>query len=307
MKRTSVKSGLIDQRNRATQSRRERQILVHQKESKDELIEWLIKSKIDESDITSINLTDYLRCTQHFEIHPEERLRQLAIHIETEACSLPGEAGWQSLKRIYDQATKLNENDETVWLSMGISACEIADNLTNEKSKRTIFKAGEHAILNAMALRSNSSYSHYILGYLFYFQGEKQAALNEFEKSLICENEKQIHSWAQLYKAHCLHDIGNWEKALNSYNLVDLSAFDGHKSWRVDVLREQKAQCIYMIGRKEEAEGILIKILDRYEKEPKIAFWAMSPSLWELAKSCSDEIYERAKYIEQTACEVILS
>ncbi len=84
MKRTSVKTGLFDQRNRATQKRRRKQVHIHQKEPKDELIEWLNKAEITESDVSRINLTDYLRCTQHFDILPEERLRQLAIHIEYE-------------------------------------------------------------------------------------------------------------------------------------------------------------------------------------------------------------------------------
>ncbi len=130
--------------------------------------------------------------------------------------------------------------------------------------------------------------------------------LGQSEKSLSCENDKQVHSRAQLYKAHCLHDMQKWGKALDSYNLVDLSAFDGLQSWRADVLREQKAHCTYMTGRKEEAQEILEKILDRYETEPNAAFWAMSSSLWDLAKSLSVEIHERAKYIDKKACEMII-
>jgi tetratricopeptide (TPR) repeat protein len=306
MKRTAVKKGLSDQRNRATQSRRQKEVHIFRDASKAKFIEWLNESKIGDSNIHQINLTNFLRNTQHFDILSEERLRQLAIFIEPDACSLSGESGWHSLKRIYDYALEFNNKNEKVFLSMGIAAIEIANNLENEKNRKSIFDSGEHAILNAMSIHPNWSHAHYILGYLYYFQGKKQNALDEFEKSLSFENEDKVHSWAQLYKAHCLHDMQRWEQALEAYNSVDLSAFDGLVAWRIDVLREQQAYCTYSIGKKTEAYEMLDKILDRYEAEPKLALDAMSASLWVLAKDLSPEMIERARGIEKMAWEGLL-
>jgi len=304
MKRTSVKRGKFDQRNRATQRRRQRQALVCRKEPDAEFVLWLKESGIAESAIHRINITDFLRCTQHFDLVPEERLRQLAIHIENKACSLPGESGWYSLKRIYDHALKLNKNDERIWFSMGIAACETAECQKKPESRKNIYKAGEHAVLNAIDICPDRANAHYILGYLYYFLDRKQAALYEFEKALSCENRDKIHSWSQLYKAHCLHDMHKWDDALKAYNQVDLSEFSGFNAWRIDVLHEQKAYCSYMTGRKEDARQMLINILDRYEAEPALAVDAMSSSLWELVELVSDKFLHRLKKIQEVAFKI---
>ncbi len=302
MKRNSVKSGLFDQRNRATQRRRQKQVLIDQNDPKANLIAWLEESKISATNLLSINLTEFLRSTEGFDIPSEERLRQLAIHLEFQAQSLPGESGWHALKRIYDFAIKLDENNEVLWHSMAIAAHEMADdNQKSEQSKSKIFRAGKHAILTAMSIRPDWGDAHYMLGHLYYFQDKKEAALKEYEKALECENEDKVHSWAQLYKAHCFHDMQEWDKAIESYTKVDLSAFSGAKAWRTDILREQIAECTHKIGKKEEAQNMLLKIIERYEAEPKLAYCAMSFSLWNLARSLSTEMHDRVKRIEEMA------
>lgn len=301
MKRNAVKTGLLDQRNRATQSRRDKKINIASQESKNELITWLKKSKISESELNNIIYTEYLRDTQHIDIVAEERLRHLAIYLEDEALSLQGTLGWYSLKRLYDYALELNHENENVWLSMGIFACEMADNQQNEKSKKTIFSAAEHAILNAMNVRENWSKAFYTLGYVYYLQDKKKEALYAFEQALGFENEDMVHSWAQLYKAHCFQDMQKWSNALEAYELVDLSAFKGLRSWRVDVLHEQIAFCKYKLGQHKEALQMLINILARYEAEPKVAMYAMSSSLWDLAKAISPEFLNHVKSIDAKA------
>ncbi len=47
-------------------------------------------------------------------------------------------------------------------------------------------------------------------------------------------------------------------------------------------------------------------ILDRYENEPGIAFWAMSTSLWKLVRALPPEILERAKRIDKAACDHVI-
>lgn len=166
-----------------------------------------------------------------------------------------------------------------------------------------MYSTAENAILNSIDTNPRLSKAYYALGYLYYFQGKKQEAIIELDKALSYENDKNIHSWAQLYKAHCLHDMKKWQKALLAYKKVDLSAFTGPFSWRVDVLKEQIAECTYYSGNKKLATIMLTEILNRYEVEPKITIDAMSFSLWNLAKNISEALNRRAEIIYDSAWE----
>ena len=304
MNNYSVKTGLLDQRNRATQSRRRRRSPI-QDEPAGLLGTWLKSYSLEDTDLERIDLANFLVQTQHIDIEPEERLRQLAISIELRALSLPGQSGWYALKRIYEYALRLNGRDEHLWLSMGISAHVMAENQENERSKGKLYKEKEFAILNALDISPNWSRAHYSLGYLYYFQNRKDDARMEFEQALNCENDHKIHSWAQLYIAHCLHDAKQWKEALDAYLLVDFSAFTGATAWRVDVIREQIAECTLNLGKKHKAEKMLLDILDRYDAEPVIAHYAMSSSLWRVAESLSPKYVEKAKSIDRRAFNLI--
>ena len=304
MNKHPVKTGLLDQRDRATQSRRKRKS-PEQDEPTSKLDDWLRNNSFGTSEIGKISLAEYLIETQHIDIEPAERLRQLAISLESNAMSLSGQAGWYALKRIYEYALKYDGKDEHVWLTMGISAQEMAENQESESLKTKIYKEKESAVLNALDISPNWSRAHFSLGYLYYFQNRKEEALNEFELTLNCEDDNKIHSWAQLYKAHCFHDEKKWTEALDAYLEVDLSAFAGASSWRVEVLREQIAECTFNTGKKQEAEKLLLDILDRYDAEPAVSIYAMSSSLWNVAESLSPKYVERAKSIENKAWESV--
>ena len=306
MNTNSVKTGLLDQRNRATQRRRKRRSPI-QDEPTAVLDTWLKNYSLEDSDLGRIDLVDFLVETQHIDIDPEERLHQLAISLELRASSLPGQSGWYALKRIYEYALRLNDRDEHIWLSMGISAQLVAENQENEASKLKLYKEKEFATLNALDISPNWAQAYYSLGYLYYFQSRKDEARKEFEQALSCENDHKIHSWAQLYIAHCLHDDKQWKKALDAYLLVDLSAFTGETAWRVDVYREQITECTLNMGNKRRAEKMLLEILDRYDAEPVIANYAMSFSLWRVAESLSPEYVERVEKIDQRAFNLICS
>jgi len=301
MNRNSIKSGLVDQRDRATKRRKTKKPKIQINEPEAKLTSWLNNQGFTESVIKSLSLKNYLNETQNFDVLPEERLRQLAIHLETKILIVPSESNWQSLKRIYDYALNLNNKDSVLWLSFGIAAHDTAENIENNDLKEKLYSTAESAILNSIDLNSKSSRAYYILGYLYYFQGKKQESLNELEKALLCENDDNVHSWAQLYKAHCLHDMKKWQKALLAYKAVNLSAFTGPVSWRVDVLKEQIAECTYFSGNKDLAETMLTEIINRYETEPKVAIDAMSYSLWNLAKNISENLNQRAQVIYDSA------
>lgn len=301
MKRNAVKSGLFDQRDRATQRRRSRREQAASAREDDFAI-WLEAWGFRDQDIGSIDLTEYFRDSSCFDTTASEKLRRLAVHLEPVAFAM-GLAGWAALRRIYDHALRLEPENPELLVSMAISACDLADGLSDSPEKERIFAAGEAAARQAVELAPESADSHQALGYLLYFRGRKQAALDALERALECAADGPAWGWAQLYRAHCLHDMERWEEALAAYDDVDLSSFGGPGAWRVDVLAEQMALCLHQVGRIEEAHERLLAILDRYQREPHVAFRAMSASLWQLAAAVSPEILERAEAIDRAALD----
>jgi hypothetical protein len=61
-----------------------------------------------------------------------------------------------------------------------------------------------------------------------------------------------------------------------------------------------------MLGRTDEAEQELVRILDRYEKEPHVAFHAMSAALWRLAKATSPQLLEHAEAVWKSALDSVV-
>src|SRR5690349_18595899 len=76
--------------------------------------------------------------------------------------------------------------------------------------------------------------------------------------------------WAQLYRAHCLHDLGRWSEAVQAYSKVDPSFFVGSIAWRYGLLREQRAWCHLQAGHKAQALAEFLGIVHRYELQPRL-------------------------------------
>ncbi len=273
MKRNAVKSGLFDQRSRATTRRRARREQDPVDPEDGGLAAWLVAH--GPRGVRSIDLDKYLRDTAGFEEPATERLRRLAIYLEPEAHDLPGAAGWDALRRIYAQALRLDPENPDVYVSMSISAHELADCLPDSPQSGRIFDAGIAAAREAVELAPDYASAHDALGYLLYSRGQTEAALEAFECGLECEPERPVLDWLRLYRAHCLQDMARWADALAAYNDVGLASFSGRTAWRVGVLAEQKALCLHGVGRIGESREMLLAILDRYEREPHVAFWAM--------------------------------
>ncbi len=299
MKRNAVKSGLFDQRGRATTRRRSRRRQGPVDRGDGGLTEWLVAR--GPRSVRRVDLEKFLRDTAGFEPPAAERLRQLAIYLELEAQALPGAAGWDALRRIYDRALRLEPENAEVYVSMSISAREQAECLADSPEQRRILDAGVAAARQAIELAPDSASAHDALGHLLYSRGETQAALEAFECALACDADGPRSDWVRLYRAHCLHDMERWADALAAYDAVGRASFTGPCAWRVDVLAEQKALCLHRLGRVAEARERLLAILDRYQREPHLGFWAMSVSLWRLAEESSPEILERAKAIHESA------
>ena len=299
MKSRAVRSGLIDQRDRATKRRLSRQGGRAQTESSQamalESFElWLESWLTMITDIRRIDLELFLSASEPFDIESSERLRQLAIHVELEACSLPGLSGWESLRRIYELAMELAPANADILASMSISARWLGEGHSKEEQLLAISEAcGREAVQQA----PDDGYGYYVLGRALYSQRRTEDALGVLSQALEFEADRSIIAWTNLYKAHCLHDLERWTEALAFYDKVDRSELTGSSSWRSDVLSEQRALCLFMAGQESDALALLNRILDRYEAEPHLATWAMSSSFWQLVKSGGPEYLGRAERI----------
>lgn len=61
--------------------------------------------------LEALDLTAYLRDTAHIDLVPNERLRQLAIALESELLSRDQPRGWLALERIYEFASAVDPKD----------------------------------------------------------------------------------------------------------------------------------------------------------------------------------------------------
>jgi tetratricopeptide (TPR) repeat protein len=98
--------------------------------------------------------------------------------------------------------------------------------------------------------------------------GSIELALEWFQKAISVDPG---FGWARLYRAHCLHDLGRWSEAADAYSDVDPAFLVGNLAWRYDLLREQRAHCLLQAGDRERALTEFLGILQRYEKEPRLA------------------------------------
>ena len=302
MQRNAVRAGVFDQRSRATTKRRDRREQeVAPSDTLGDLREWLQERygglRID--DLERMDLKAFVRDAGCFDVEPTECLRQLAIAVENEGIAY-GARGWRALKRIYDLARRISSENVAVLHSSAVSAREVADICDGEDAD-AIWTDALDAIHQALALAPDDGDAHAELGMILYFRSQTQEALDAFNAAL----QRDPHlGWAQLYRAHCLHDQGAWKAAMEAYDSVDLAQFGGPSSWRVDVLREQRAQCRLMSGDRAGALHDFGRILDRYEREPHLAFHAMSASLWAAAEGeLKAELHERVVAIDRLGLE----
>lgn len=223
--------------------------------------------------LETLDLTTYLRDTAHLDLVPAERLRQLAIALETQLLSRNQPRGWLALERIYAFARSLDPNDAMLETSRAITAATAASEAGDRLDlRRRMILVGREAAARAIEVQPSYADAHYALGMLDYSfrYGSIESALACFERAVA---EDPTFGWARLYRAHCLHDLGRWVEAARAYSEVDPSFLTGDSAWRYDLLREQRAWCLLQAGDREQASAEFLALLRRYEREPQLARW----------------------------------
>ncbi len=221
--------------------------------------------------IESLNLTSYLRETSHVDLTPTERLRMLAIALESGMSISEQPRGWLALERIYAAGRALDPDDAEIEISRAITA-EACASLIPDRPEiaRRMISVGRAAAERAIDLRPGDSRAPYALGMLDYSFGDGsiESALACFESAVLLDPS---YGWARLYQAHCLHDLERWPEAALAYSEVDPSFLVGPIAWRYDLLREQRAWCLLQAGEREQALAEFLGLLHRYELQPRLA------------------------------------
>ncbi len=280
MGRSAVLSGRIDARDRAKLRGRKDRRHPPASDPLDGLYAWLKKSAyadMDSERVPALCTTDFLRETGCFAVEPAERLRHLAIFLETAV----NPDDLRHLDRLYEAAMRVADADgvPVIWHSRGITAKFAAESASEGDAK-----AQAHALQcfhRAHALDPSDPAITYSIGKWHYvFEGVDEAA-SWFEQTLALAPTRE---WALLYRAHCLHDRKRWSEAVIAYEAVPLARFQGGHGYVHDVVLEALAYCRFQCGGSADALSDFHRLLDRFEREPRRAHYLSLVFLREVAE-----------------------
>lgn len=225
--------------------------------------------------VTNASLEAFLLETRDIEIPEEEKLRQLAISTEHDIFA----EGWSGLRAIYEAAAKANSQDPHVFCSWGISAHDYVDYKTPELTERlAIASEAEKVLTIALKLEPQDSHTAYILGLIYSdhpaadedLKTYLSKAISWFRRALEWDADNEM---AQLYLAHCYHDLAShyselnyWELAVEAYENVNQDRLICNwPRWRAVKCREQLAACYAWSGNQKKAERLFSAFLDEIE------------------------------------------
>lgn len=308
MPRSAILTGRFQQRDRAQlRGRLDRHGAPRSTDVNAALDAWLdanVRLRDEPSAIESLDLTSFLRRTATIDIAPDERLRRLAIHIESDLAVREEQLrAWLTHDRIYRAALDLNPRAVWVQLSRAISAREHSEALPLRRNteawkesplRRRMMRTARDALREALAVEPDSAEALCLMGQHCYFDPDEGLveAVRWYEGAL--EREPGM-GWALLYRAHCLHDLERWKEAAEAYDAVPPNSLTGPKAWRYEHLLEQRAYCLWRAGEVERATRALKALLTRWERSPQCASEAWGWLLAEAARgSLHDALFARA-------------
>lgn len=236
----------------------------------DALSSWLsdwLSTRSQLSELRALDLTAVVRESANLGPHAAERLRRLAVCIDEERLvdARTGLDGWQVFARIYEAAKRLDPNDPQIRNSEAISALELYEaSEDTDAGAPKLLRIALWAADEACRLAPQDPSLHYTRGRVFYESRPPQLedALNAFEKAV---GIAPGLPWANLYRAHCLHDMERWEEAAVAYASVNAASLGSGSQWRLELLIEQRSYCLLKSGRPKRALEGFIEVLRRRE------------------------------------------
>jgi tetratricopeptide (TPR) repeat protein len=219
------------------------------------LRDWLSRASENAVDDAALDLDAFVELSSGFGGVAGERLRLLAIYLEEdEGCGWSDAAtNWPMLRRIYDAARRASPRDLTILKSTAITALRFvqAGGRTG-KAEKVAWRDALEAIDEALQLDATDAEAWRLLGDVNYWGHDAllTEALTAYERALTLEPHD---GWAQLYRAHALHDLARWDEAASAYAQVEPSSFTAEVAWRLVLAKEQRATCLLRAGRRDEA------------------------------------------------------
>ena len=272
MPRSAVRSGLFDQRDRATKRRRSHPTSDDTADGFTQLQAWFdinLEAIDGPEGIERLNWRRVLTRTVFIPLSTAEKLRLLAVRLEPEVTYTESPRGWASLWRLYDAALKIDSDAEFTWESAAISALRCAEHYQRSTAEsEKLFEEAERLVWRAQSLAPDCARIWHTLGRVAYLRGGRtEEALRRFDEALRCDAG---FSWSQIFRAYCLHDLERWGDAARAYDAVDLTFFVGPISWRIDNLKDNRAWCLYQNGEEAAALKAFSRLLRRYERVPSL-------------------------------------
>jgi tetratricopeptide (TPR) repeat protein len=221
-----------------------------------------------------LDLDGFLKESAELEFPAGERLRLLAVFVD-ENLHIGFDAPvrlWKAFERVYQRAAKYAPADPWIQHSRSVTAEEICGGLERESDEfHAIWRDALHAARHAVTLRDDEPEVHYQLGYVLYMGPSRlvhnpsmcDEATTALDRALVLD---PTHGWANLYRAHILHDLERWGEAADAYAQVNAAAFAGHQIWRYELLREQRAYCLLRADQRDEALTAFIDVIERRER-----------------------------------------
>ncbi|MCB9793731.1 MAG: CDC27 family protein [Alphaproteobacteria bacterium] len=297
MPRNPVRAGRQDQRARAATRRREalppRAPRAAGGPVEGPLMDWIQEHEqalgLDEPQ--QVDIGRFLHDTRHFDMQADERLRWLGVSLEQQG---PASRAWPAALRAYRFGLGRSEHPGLLLESIAISAYELAPLLSPEQ-RADALREGQRAAREAIALEPEDPDHRFALGLVLYAERRADAALAAFREGVALGDRGRC----QLYAAHCLHDQERWAEALAAYEAVNLGQLRPGPSWRVDVLKEQRAECRFHAGQPEQARAELDALLARYAQEPHLAYRGLSAALRRLCEALGEPYPSRYQALSE--------
>lgn len=220
--------------------------------------------------VQALSLKRFLQSSPMLDLPPDEKIRQLAIFLEPECECLSQPKGWNILRRIYQEAIKYDRQWPYHYHSMSLSLLACSDHLKKEDDvRRVLLNESLDVCRSGLAAAGENASLYSTLGRTHYELRRLEEAFDAYQTAVNLEPD---YVWAALYKAHCLHDLKRWSEAVAAYEAVDISSFDGPKSWRGVLLRDQLAICRLHSGDESSAVTEIEAALHRYESNPGLLY-----------------------------------
>lgn len=249
------------------------------------LLNWIERwAEGRRGELASLDLGAYLSETSCFDLDAGERLRLLAVHLDDQCLVAEDNElnRWEVFSRIYEAARQLAPRDPVILQSMTITVLRLAAGLRRgDDDHRRLVTIAKRASAHAVEFDETDADLHYTYGSALYVDdaADPEEALEAFDAALARD---PAHAWSLLYRAHCLHDLERWSEAADAYARVKHSDFVGHRAWRMELLREQRASCLLHAGRFEEGIALAEDVVRRREKAlASGGDWLRSPALHE--------------------------